>query len=59
MKKAMAHGESSADMHEHMGDILFHLGKTEEALNEWRKASSITGASPKVSDKVSQQRYID
>jgi len=59
MKKAMSHGETSADMHEHMGDILFHLGKIEEAINEWTQAASKPGASGKVSEKISQRRYID
>lgn len=59
MKKAMAHGEVSADMHEHMGDILFHLGKTDEAITEWKQAAAKTGASAKVNDKINQRRYID
>jgi Tfp pilus assembly protein PilF len=59
MKKAMAHGEVSADMHEHMGDILFHLGKTDEAVNEWKQAASRPGASATVSEKINQRRYID
>jgi tetratricopeptide (TPR) repeat protein len=59
MKKAMAHGEVSADMHEHMGDILFHLGKTDEAVNEWKQAAAKPGASSKVSEKLNQRRYID
>jgi tetratricopeptide (TPR) repeat protein len=59
MKKAVAHGEVSADMHEHLGDILFHLGKTDEALNEWKQAAAKPGASSKVSDKLNQRRYID
>jgi tetratricopeptide (TPR) repeat protein len=59
MKKAMAHGEASTDMHEHMGDILFHLGKTDEAVNEWKAAASMPGAGAKVSEKINQRRYID
>jgi predicted negative regulator of RcsB-dependent stress response len=59
MKKAMAHGEVSADMHEHLGDILFHLGKTDEAVSEWKQASAKPGASAKVNDKMNQRRYID
>lgn len=59
MKKAMAHGEVSADMHEHLGDILFHLGKTDEAVNEWKQAAAMPGASSKVNDKMNQRRYID
>jgi tetratricopeptide (TPR) repeat protein len=59
MKKAMTHGEVSSDMHEHLGDILFHLGKTDDAINEWKQAATKPGASSKVSDKISQRRYID
>ena len=59
MQKAMAHGEASADMHEHMGDILFHLGRVEDALNEWQKAASRTDSSSKVHEKINQRRYID
>ena len=59
MKKAVAHGEVSADMHEHLGDILFHLGKTDEAVNEWNQAAAKPGASSKVNDKMNQRRYID
>ena len=46
-------------MHEHMGDILIHLGKTDEAVNEWKQAAAKPGASAKVSDKLNQRRYID
>ena len=59
MKKAMAHGEVSADMHEHMGDILFHLGKIDDAVNEWKQAASKPDAGPKVAEKINQRRYID
>ena len=59
MKKAISHGEVSSDMHEHMGDILFHLGKTDEAINEWKQAAAIPGANAKLSEKINQRRYID
>jgi tetratricopeptide (TPR) repeat protein len=59
MNKAMSHGEVSSDMHEHMGDILFHLGKTDEAINEWKQAAAIPGANAKLSEKINQRRYID
>jgi hypothetical protein len=59
MKKAISHGEVSSDMYEHMGDILFHLGQTDEAINEWKQAAAIPGANAKVSEKINQRRYID
>lgn len=59
MQKAMAHGDASSDMHEHMGDILFHLGRTDEAMNEWQRAASMPNASSRVSEKINQRRYIE
>jgi predicted negative regulator of RcsB-dependent stress response len=59
MKMAMAHGDVSADMHEHLGDILFHLGKTDEAVNEWKQAAAMPGAGSRVSEKINQRSYIE
>jgi tetratricopeptide (TPR) repeat protein len=59
MQKALAHGEVSSDMHEHLGDILFHLGKIDDAITEWKLAAAKPGASSKVSEKIIQRRYID
>jgi predicted negative regulator of RcsB-dependent stress response len=46
-------------MIEHHGDILFHLGRVDEAVAEWKKASTMVGAGEKLSDKYNQRRYID
>ena len=59
IQKAIAHGALSADMIEHYGDILFHLGRVDEAVAEWKKASTMVGAGEKLSDKYNQRRYID
>ncbi len=59
MQKALAHGESSSDMHEHLGDILYHLGRVDEALSEWQKAASLSNAGSKVNEKINQRRYIE
>ena len=59
MQKAVAHGEVSADMHEHMGDILFHLGRVDEAVNEWKQAVAKPNPTLKVQEKLEQRRYID
>ncbi|MFM7234856.1 MAG: tetratricopeptide repeat protein, partial [Flavobacteriales bacterium] len=59
MQKAMAHGEVSSDMHEHMGDILFHLGRVDEAMSEWQKAASMSNAGSKLNEKINQRRYIE
>jgi predicted negative regulator of RcsB-dependent stress response len=59
MQKAVAHGDVSADMHEHMGDILFHLGRVDEAVNEWKQAVAKPNPTLKVQEKLEQRRYID
>jgi tetratricopeptide (TPR) repeat protein len=41
LEKAMSHGgDKNATILEHMGDVLFNLGKTDEALEFWKRAKA-------------------
>ena len=59
IEKAIAHGEKSAELFEHYGDILFKLGRKEEAMQQWKSASSLPDASAKLREKISKSEYID
>jgi tetratricopeptide (TPR) repeat protein len=59
MDRALAHGEKSAELYEHRGDILFKLGRTEEAFQQWIQAESMPGASAKLKEKIAKKNYID
>lgn len=58
MELAMKHEEKpSGVMLEHYGDILFHLGKKNEALSYWKKAEGSSEASDKLSQKIKEGKY--
>ncbi|MGN1236947.1 MAG: hypothetical protein ACI4TS_05830 [Bacteroidaceae bacterium] len=43
---------------DHAGDIYFHNGFREEAVNFWKRAAKLDGATPLMKKKASLQRYI-
>lgn len=54
-------GNPSATLIEHKGDILFKLGKKEEALSYWEKALQLTGTeeNEKLHKKIKEKIYVD
>ncbi len=60
METAMKNGgEKSGVIIEHYGDILFMLGETPKALEQWKKALETGDFSEFLNEKIKQQRYID
>ncbi|MDR7132111.1 tetratricopeptide (TPR) repeat protein [Algoriphagus sp. 4150] len=58
MDLALKHeAEPSGVMLEHYGDILFHLGKENEAISYWKKAEGSPEASDKLSRKIKEGKY--
>ncbi|CAM4227226.1 tetratricopeptide repeat protein [Cytophagaceae bacterium 50C-KIRBA] len=51
--------QSSSTVWEHYGDILFRLGKLEEAVKAWEKAKSLEGASPNLFKKIEKRQIIE
>lgn len=43
---------------EHYGDILYHLGEKEKALNEWRRAKELESDGKMLEQKIDQETYI-
>ena len=43
---------------DHAGDIYFHNGFREEAVNFWKRAAKLDGATPLIKKKASQRRYF-
>jgi tetratricopeptide (TPR) repeat protein len=52
-------GIRSATIMEHKGDILWKLGKASDALDFWKRAKEIGGASDKIEMKINQQKLIE
>jgi tetratricopeptide (TPR) repeat protein len=59
IEKALAHKELSPELLEHYGDILFKLGRVDEALTQWKQADILPGANAKLKTKISGKQYID
>ncbi|MFN3341860.1 MAG: tetratricopeptide repeat protein [Flavobacteriales bacterium] len=60
IKKALSSGgQESGTILEHYGDILFHTGKTEEALIQWKKAKEKTGAGNNLDRKIRDKKYYE
>lgn len=60
MRQALEHqGSPSGVMYEHYGDILFKLGKEEEALEYWKKAQELGDVSEFLNKKIKDQQYYD
>lgn len=44
---------------EHYADALFKTGQTEKALEQWKKAKEMGGASDLIDKKISEKKYYD
>jgi len=60
INKAIASDQSaSATLLEHKGDILFKLGKRQEALDYWEKAKIAGGASEQIERKIEDEEFYE
>ena len=51
--------EKDADILEHYGDVLFQIGKKEEALLFWKKAVKAGSASAFIKEKIDEKKYME
>jgi len=59
MYKALENnGNESGIILEHYGDVLFLLGRKQDAIEFWKKAEQWDGFSDKLIQKISEQKYI-
>jgi tetratricopeptide (TPR) repeat protein len=60
MEKALQHGKTkSGTQTEHYGDILFHLGDTEGAVQNWLKAKQYGAQSATLERKINEKKYLE
>lgn len=52
IEKAIAAGEASAVVHEHLGDVYFKLEKNEKALYWWKKALEMSPSNEELKKKI-------
>lgn len=60
LKKALDNGgNNDAKVLEHYGDVLFQLGKKDDALMYWQKAKKIGSDSKLLNQKISEKRLME
>ena len=52
-------GDKSAVIIEHYGDVLYQLGKKEEAIKQWIKAKKIGGESSFLNKKIEEGKLYE
>lgn len=56
MERALATGDASSAHFDHYGDILFKLGETDLAVEQWRKAKELDGDNLALDKKIANRR---
>lgn len=60
IEKAITHDKDhSATQVEHYGDIMFYLGNTDAAVQNWKKAKDYGGGSPALERKINEKKYSE
>jgi tetratricopeptide (TPR) repeat protein len=60
IEKALVHDKDhSAVQEEHYGDIMFYLGDTNAAVENWKKAKQDGAQSPALERKINERKYIE
>ncbi|TSD63792.1 tetratricopeptide repeat protein [Inquilinus sp. KBS0705] len=60
IEKSLLHDKGNSPVKtEHYGDILFLLGNTDAALQNWNKAKTQGGASPVLERKINEKKYVE
>ncbi|MES2274404.1 MAG: tetratricopeptide repeat protein [Bacteroidota bacterium] len=60
IEKALVHDKDhSAVQEEHYGDIMFYLGDTNAAVENWKKAKEAGSKSPVLERKINERKYIE
>lgn len=54
-----AENQTSATIIEHYADALYKVGQKEKALEQWKKAKSLGGASDLIDKKIADKKYYD
>ncbi len=59
IEKALASGGQNGEVVEHYGDILFELGDKAGAMEQWRKAKDLGGASDVIGRKINEGSRVE
>ena len=52
LERAVMDDQASGTIHEHYGDVLYQLNRTDEAVEQWKKAKSLGGTTDLIDKKI-------
>lgn len=59
IEKSLVLTPNSAEVVEHLGDILFKLNQPEKALKKWNKAKELGSDSETLEQKIKEKKYVE
>jgi tetratricopeptide (TPR) repeat protein len=59
MERALKTGDARGTLLEHYGDILFKLGRVEEAVIQWKKAKGMDDSSDLIDKKIADRKLYE
>jgi tetratricopeptide (TPR) repeat protein len=59
IEKAISIDTKSPELFEHYGDILFRMGKTSEARNQWLRAQELGSKEEKLKQKIASGKLVE
>ena len=59
IEKAVAAQDQSVELFEHYGDILYKVGRTADALAQWKKAKALGGNSSQLNQKITTGMWVE
>jgi tetratricopeptide (TPR) repeat protein len=59
IEKALKRAQTSADVLEHMGDVLYKLNRTDEAVNYWKQAAEAGSQSEFIQRKIKERKLYE
>lgn len=59
LKKAVSLNTNNGTILEHYGDVLYHLGRTDEAIAQWQQAEKLGQTSAQLKKKIQDRTYYE
>ena len=59
LKSAIEDPNASGTIHEHYGDVLYQLGRKEEAVSAWENAKSLGGTTDLIDKKIADRKLYE
>ena len=59
LKKAVSLNTNNGTILEHYGDVLYHMGRTDEAIAQWQQAEKLGQTSAQLKKKIQDRTYYE